>query len=334
MRKFLTAAFAVTLLAIAPTALGATGITASSSASAYENVADIKEATATVSVDQQATCLEDSTVRFDFVNASLGGKVPDTTSGHYEVEAIADEGALFPGGESTMTLSYNITGADSSLCEEVVVPDTLPVVITPEDIFFHDSCDITDDSVNVPGMPRNATYSTNVETGDTFDSVEYVVENGVYYIADSTINGVRFAKVTYVISEIQAVASEPVAGSTYMLMSGIPTWRYTFDSEPCDSNVQVPPVIEQTPPAELTPPVAEPVAPTTTVVAPAVTPIVPVVKIDRVPQFVEVATPATELASTGFDPMMTIWGAAAALLCGVGLMIARRVRAGRCQIAQ
>jgi hypothetical protein len=328
MRKFLTAAFAVTLLAIAPTALGATGITASSSASAYENVADIKEATATVSVDQQATCLEDSTVRFDFVNASLGGKVPDTTSGHYEVEAIADEGALFPGGESTMTLSYNITGADSSLCEEVVVPDTLPVVITPEDIFFHDSCDITDDSVNVPGTPRNATYSTNVETGDTFDSVEYVVENGVYYIADGTVKGVRSAVVTFVTFEVQAVVPEPSAGGTYQLINGIATWKYTFDSEPCDSNVQVPPVTQQTPP------VTEPVAPTTTVVAPAVTPIMPVVKIDRAPKIVEVATPATELASTGFDPMMTIWGAAIALLCGVGLMIARRVRAGRCQIAQ
>lgn len=383
------------------------------------------EATATISVGQQATCLADSTVTFNLVNATLGGVKPDMTPGHHELDAVAEGDALFPNGKPTTPLSYDIVKADKTLCPEVVVAsnpsysvvqtcgtitgtftnvmtlkegevgetanftmtdkngtpqpvsvlpnETVPVtvefakdsglqvvvigvkdgktaeyfiptdctnsppVLSPEGPFLHDSCGVTDDGYSVPGTIRNATSSTNSETGDVSAHAEYVAKDGVYDVTDNTTNGVRTVTMTFTPFDKGAIVAEPGKDSTYKLIDGVATWKYTFDNEPCKStppptdeptpptstpvppttDTPVPPVVEPTPTPEPTPPTSTPVPPITSANPPVITPPTTPAKSVHVPATVKTATPPKALAETGTD--MTPWLIAGALSVVFGL---------------
>ena len=74
-----------------------------------------QDAVATASIDQQATCLVDSTVKFTLANATWATE-PVLTDGDHTLTAIADKGHLFAGGKSTLEVLYNIKKADPALC--------------------------------------------------------------------------------------------------------------------------------------------------------------------------------------------------------------------------
>jgi len=89
-----------------------------------------KDAVATVAIDQQASCTSNSTVKVTLLHATWGGATLDFTPGDHKPVAFADQGHLFPNGESTLEVPYPITAADKSLCPEVVVPSNPSYSIT------------------------------------------------------------------------------------------------------------------------------------------------------------------------------------------------------------
>jgi len=118
--------------------------------------------------------------------------------------------------------------------------------VNPEGPTFRDSCDAQ--FYNVPGTPQNATSSTDSETGDVHKTVEYVTEDGTYYVTDDTVDGERTVKVTYVPSDPLAVVAAPGENDTYVVVENTAVWSYTFDNNEDCPKPPVPPVPPVTPP--------------------------------------------------------------------------------------
>ena len=118
--------------------------------------------------------------------------------------------------------------------------------VNPEGPTFRDSCDAQ--FYNVPGTPQNATSSTDSETGDVHKTVEYVTDDGTYYVTDDTVDGERTVKVTYVSSDPLAVVATPGENDTYVVVENTAVWSYTFDNNEDCPKPPVPPVPPVTPP--------------------------------------------------------------------------------------
>jgi hypothetical protein len=126
----------------------------------------------------------------------------------------------------------------------------LPPVQTmhPENVMFHDSCGVTDDSYTVPGtIDDTPSVFNDPVTGDVTTYSSYSSEQGGYTVVDTTTKaGVRTVQVTFVQIGAATIA-EPGADDTYVIVTieghKYAQWTYTYDSTPC------PLTIIATPPA-------------------------------------------------------------------------------------
>jgi hypothetical protein len=113
--------------------------------------------------------------------------------------------------------------------------------VTPENVWFHDSCGVSDDSVNPPGtLDGTPSVTKNPVTGDVVTRSSYTSSQGVYVVVDTTTKaGVRTAEVTFIPTG-NATIAEPGASDTYKVVTidGVKyaQWTYTFDSTPCPTN--------------------------------------------------------------------------------------------------
>jgi hypothetical protein len=174
-------------------------------------------------------------------------------------------GAGFNGEPPYGVGTYTITGADASSDDLIdvtsvtaeltfVSADSLecgqpPVTMYPENVTFHDSCGVTDDSTNVPGSSDGPATVVNDQpnAGDVTTLSSYSSEQGGYNVKDVvTAAGVHTSEVTFV--QIGAATiNDPRPSDTYKIVvidgHRYAQWTYTFDSTPC------PLTIIATPPA-------------------------------------------------------------------------------------
>jgi len=149
-----------------------------------------QDASASASVGTAATCLADSTVVFTLANATWDTVTPDLTVGTHTRTATANENHLFPGGKSTLEVSYTITKADPSLCPgkatasaSVGTAATCLASSVPDFTIMNATWD-EDADLTVGTHTRTATAkdgflfpsdATGVETGKTTITVTYTV---------------------------------------------------------------------------------------------------------------------------------------------------------------
>jgi hypothetical protein len=128
---------------------------------------------------------------------------------------------------STATESQTrpLTEAELKSCETTPVPLEVP------EVFFHDSCGITDDSYSPQGEP--------VEGGSSF-----VTKDGVLLFNDFRVNGVGPVEAVFIPKNQEAVIPQPGPTDTYIVVDNTAVWRYTFTDEPCHTDTPTPPTDE------------------------------------------------------------------------------------------
>jgi hypothetical protein len=144
------------------------------------------------------------------------------------------------GGSATV----EVTSGEVSLTGELVVSTdcNTPGVVHPENVWFNDSCGVSDDSINAPGSQvGDAVTYRDSETGDVTTSTENESELGGYFVNDKMSSAnVRSAQVLFLPYGDVTIA-EPGPDDTYTIVTidGIKyaQWTYTFDSTPCPLTV-------------------------------------------------------------------------------------------------
>lgn len=213
------------------------------------------------------------------------------------------------GGSVTVEIkvgSVSLTGVVT-----VTTDCATPVVVHPANYWPHDSCGVSDDSVNVPGTLIEASVNTvtDPQTGSVITYSQYASENGNYNVNEwTTTNGVHIAHVTFVPLNSAVVIAAPGPDDTYTVEGPegrtYAVWAdYTFSNEPCPTN---PP---STNPPSTTPPAAN------------ITP-----GGGNNPPSAMTHETSEVLASTGSDVTGMGIGAASLLMFGLVLLIIRRVR--------
>jgi hypothetical protein len=179
--------------------------------------------------------------------------VVSTPNGDLSRTVPAGESVTVKAQDTYQAVSYEVTAGGQTFALNIPAFESCAPVgvttVTPQDVWFHDSCGITDDSTNVPGTldPTSVDHYTDKD-GNAISVSQYVVDNvGGYSVFDKvTPAGVHTSRVTFQ-QFGNATITEPVAGvNTYKLVHDgeviYAEWDYTFDSTPC------PPTVIATPP--------------------------------------------------------------------------------------
>jgi len=279
----------------------------------------VKDASASVTIDDNATCTTGTVPKFSNTNATWNEEA-DLTVGTHTRTATANEGHVFADGTTTATVTYTVKDKLPSQSTDKDGPCYVAPPkehTTPASFTLQDGCLAGEDSVTAPGEPTTSD-NPNYQFAST-------VKEGTYYWNTTIEKGhyVSFDGGVFIPNDGYAL-NEPGTGDTYKLVDGIAVWgSYPFNTEPCATETPKP-----TPTPSVTPTPSHTPSATPT---PSKSPVPAVV----VPHN---GTPPKggTLAFTGSDVPVAplLGGAAAVVMLGLALLAIRRRKVSEAVVSE